>query len=143
MVWRGGETTPCAGPVAVGALPDRPTAPEMAPQSRGRWAAGQRADELAQQRTRHGARSPRRPAVLPHTVQGMRLTRGRMPNRSPSPPRRIAGSRTVPQLAPALAITPPGVEHQITRGPVALTRAAATGLSRFPAAPETREAVRQ
>jgi DNA invertase Pin-like site-specific DNA recombinase len=143
IVWRGGETTTFEVPVAVGALTDLPMAHEMAQQIRVLFAAGKSDDEMAQQLTRHGYRSPSRPAVLPSTVKSIRLKLGLMQNRSQSHPRRIAGSLTVPQLAQALAITPHWVYHQIKRGTVAITRDATTGLYLFPDAPETIEAFRQ
>jgi DNA invertase Pin-like site-specific DNA recombinase len=143
IVWRGGETTTFEVPVAVGALTDLPTAHEMAQQIRVLFAAGTSDDEMARQLTRHGYRSPSRPAVLPSTVKGIRLKLGLMQNRSQSHPRRVVGYLTVPQLAQALAITPHWVYHQIKRGTVAITRDAATGLYLFPDAPETIEAFRQ
>ena len=143
MVWRGGETTTFEVPVAVGALTDLPGAHEMAQQIRGLLAAGTSDDEMARQLTQHGYRSPSRPAVLPSTVKGIRLTLGLMPQRSQSPPRRIAGSLTVPQLAKALGITPHWVYHQIKRGTVVLPREAQTRLSLFPDRPETLEAFGQ
>jgi hypothetical protein len=69
IVWRGGETTTFEVPVAVGALTDLPTAHEMAQQIRVLFAAGTSDDEIACQLTRHGYRSPSRPAVLPSTVK--------------------------------------------------------------------------
>src|SRR5437870_1209088 len=141
--WRGGETTTFEVPVAVGALTDRPTAPEMAQQIRGLFAAGTSDDEIARQLTQHGYRSPSRPTVLPSTVKDIRLKLGLMQHRSQSHPRRLAGDLTVPQLAPALAITPHWGYHQIKRGTVAIRRDVGTGLSLFPDAPETLEALRQ
>jgi len=143
IVWRGGETTTFEVPVAVGALTDLPTASEMAQQIRVLFAAGMSDVEIAQQLTRHGYRSPSRPAVLPSPVKGIRLKLGLMQNRSQSHPRRIAGYLTVPQLAKALASPPHWVYHQIKRGTVAISRDAATGLYLFPARPETLEALRQ
>ena len=143
IVWRGGETTTCEVPVAVGALTDLPTAHEMAQQIRVLFAEGKSDDAMARQLTQQGYRSPSQPSVLPSTVQGIRLTLGLMQNRSQSHPRRIAGYLTVPQLAKALAITPHWVYHQIKRGTVAITRDAATGLYLFPDTPQTLEAFRQ
>src|SRR5882724_2503421 len=143
IVWRGGETTTFEVPVAVGALTDLPTAHEMAQQIRGLFAEGQSDDEMARQLTQHGYRSPSRPAGLPSTVQGLRLKLGRMPNRSQSHPRRIAGSLTVPQLAKALGITPHWVYHQVKRGTVVIQREAQTRLYLFPDRPETLEAFGQ
>jgi hypothetical protein len=54
IVWRGGETTTLEVPVAVGALTDRPTAPQMAQQIRGRFAEGKSDAEMARQLTQHG-----------------------------------------------------------------------------------------
>jgi hypothetical protein len=143
IVGRGGETTTCEVPVAVGARTALPGAPEMAHQMRGLFATGTSDDEMARQLTQHGYRSPSRPAVLPSTVKGIRLKRGLLQHRSPSPPRRIAGYLTVPQLAKALGITPHGVYHQLKRGPVVLQRDAHTRLSLFPDCPETLEAFEQ
>jgi len=95
------------GPGAVGALTDLPTAPQMAQQIRVLFAEGKSDDEMARQLTQHGYRSPSQPSVLPSTVKGIRLKLGLMQQRSQSHPRRITGYLTVPQLAKALAITPP------------------------------------
>jgi Recombinase len=135
--WRGGETTTFEVPVAVGALTDLPTAPAMAPQIRGLFAAGTSDDEMARQLTQHGYRSPSRPAVLPSTVKGIWLKLGLMQNRAQSHPRRIAGDLTGPQLAKALGITPHWVYHQMKRGTVVLQREAQTRLYLFPDCPET------
>jgi len=143
IVWRGGETTTCEVPVAVGALTDLPGAHEMAQQIRGLCAEGTRDDQMARPLTPHGSRSPSRPTVLPSTVTGIRLTRGLLPHRSQSPPRQIAGYLTVPPLAEALGVTPHWGSHQSKRGTVASTRDAVTGLSRFPDPPATLEALRQ
>src|SRR5919205_1018092 len=143
IVWRGGETTTLEIPVAVGALTDLPTAPQMAQQIRVLFAEGKSDDEMAHQLTQHGYRSPSQPAVLPSTVKGIRLKLGLMQQRSQSHPRRIVGYLTVPQLAKALAITPHWVYHQIKRGTITITRDAATGLYLFPDTPQTLEAFRQ
>ena len=87
IVWRGGETTTLEVPVAVGALTDLPTAPQMAQQMRGLFAEGKSDDEMARQLTQHGSRSPSQPSVLPSTVKGIRLTLGLMQQRSQSHPR--------------------------------------------------------
>jgi hypothetical protein len=138
--WRGGETTTCAGPGAVGARTELPGAPAMAQQIRGLLAAGTSDDALARQLPQHGSRAPRRPAVLPSTVKGIRRTRGRMQQRSPAHPRRIAGALPGPQLAKALGITPHGVSPQSKRGTVGIQREAQPRLSLLPDGPETLEA---
>jgi len=143
IVWRGGETTTFEVPVAVGALTDLPGAHEMAQQIRVLCAEGPSDDEMARQLTQHGYRSPSRPAVVPSTVKGLRLKLGLMQHRSQSPPRRIAGSLTVPQLAKALGVTPHWVSHQIKRGTVVIRRDVPTRLSLLPDRPETLEAFGQ
>jgi hypothetical protein len=80
---------------------------------------------------------------VPSTGKGIRLKLGLMQNRSQSPPRRIAGSLTVPQLAKALGLTPHWVDHQIKRGTVVIQRDAQTRLDLFPDCPETLEAFEQ
>jgi hypothetical protein len=136
-VWRGGATTTLEVPGTVGALTALPTAHAMAHQIRGRCAAGTSDDDMARQLPQPGERSPSPPAVLPSTVQGMRRKRGRMQERSQSPPRRIAGDLTVPQLAQALGIPPPWGYHPSQRGTVVLQRDAPTRRSRCPDRPET------
>jgi hypothetical protein len=106
IVWPGGATTPLEGPGAVGARTELPTAPEMAQQIRGLFAEGTSDDAMARQRTQHGYRSPSPPSVLPSTVKGSRRKLGLMQQRSQSPPRRLAGALTVPQLAQAWGIPP-------------------------------------
>lgn len=101
IVWRGGETTTFDVPIAVGALRDLPTAHEMAQQIRVLFAKGTSDEEMAQQLTQQGYRSPSQPSVLPSTVPGIRLQLGLMQNRSQSHPRRVPGYLTVPQLAKA------------------------------------------
>jgi len=140
LVWRGGATTTCAVPVAVGARTDRPGAHEMAQQLRVLFAEGTSADERARPLTPHGSRSPSRPTVLPSTVKGLRLTRGLLQHRSQSHPRQRAGSLTVPQRAEALGVPPHWVSHQSKRGTVVIRREAQTRLSLFPDRPETLEA---
>jgi hypothetical protein len=143
MVWRGGETTTFAVPVAVGALTDLPGAHEMAQQMRGLCAEGTSADEMARQLPQHGYRSPSRPTVLPSTVKGIRLKLGRMQKRSQSHPRRIAGDLTGPQLAKALGMPPHWVYHQSKRGTVVMPREAQTRRYLCPDCPETLEAFGQ
>ena len=143
IVWRGGETTTMEVSVAVGALTDLPTAPQMAQQIRVLFAEGKSDNEMARQLTQQGYRSPSQPTVLPSTVKGTRLKLGLMQQRSQSHPRRIAGYLTVPQLAKELVVTPHWVYHQIKRGTIPITRDTATGLYLFPDTPETLEALRQ
>ena len=143
MVWRGGEPPTFAVPVAVGALTDLPTAHEMAQQMRGLWAAGTSDDARACQRTRPGYRAPRRPAVWPRTVKGIRLKLGLMPHRSQSHPRHIAGDLRGPQVAQAWGITPHWVYHQSKGGTVVIQRDAQTRLDLLPARPEPLEALGQ
>src|SRR5215510_9123063 len=143
IVWRGGETTTLEVPVAVGALTDLPTAPQMAQQIRVLFAEGKSDDEMARQLTQQGYRSPSQPTVLPSTVKGIRLKLGLMQQRSQAHPRRVAGYLTVPQLAKALAITPHWVYYQIKRGTVVIQRDPQTGLYLFPDTPQTLEAFGQ
>lgn len=141
MVWRGGETTTCEVPVAVGTLTDLPGAHEMAPQIRVLCAEGTSDDAIAQQLTQHGYRSPSRPSVWPSTVQGIRLKLGLMQQRSQAHPRRVAGDLTVPQLARVLGVTPHWGYHQSKRGTMTISRDERTGWSLCPDQPETLEAL--
>ena len=143
LVGRGGATTTCAGPVAVGARTALPGAHAMAPPMRLLCAEGTSDDAMARQLTPHGYRSPRRPAVLPSTVKGIRLQLGLRHKRAQSHPRRITGYLTVPQLAGALGVTPHWVYHQSKRGTVVIQREAQPRLYRLPDCPETLEALRQ
>ena len=95
------------------------------------------------QLTQQGYRSPKRPQVLPSTVNTIRLKHGLLHRRHQSHPRRRAGMLTVPQLARALAVTPQWVYHLMQRGVIVSTRDPTTGLSLFPDGPETITLLRQ
>jgi len=143
MVWKGGATTTFEVPVTVGAFTARSAAAAMEQQILTLCTAGHSDEAIAMPLTQQGYRSPKRPQVLPSTVNTIRLNHGLMQTRHQSHPRRIAGVLTVPQLARALAVTPQGVYHLIKRGVVSSTRDPKTGLYLFPDCPETMTILRQ
>lgn len=143
IVWKGGATTTFEVPVTVGAFTALSAAAAMEQQIRALFTAGHSDEAIAMQLTQQGYRSPKRPQVLPSTVKTIRLQHGLMQQRHQSPPRRMAGMLTVPQLARALAVTPHWVYHLIKRGVVVSTRDPTTGLYLFPDCPETMTLLRQ
>jgi len=85
-------------------------------------------EEIAQQLTEGGHRSPIRQHVLSRTVKTIRLKHGIMIKRRQSHPRRIDGFLTVPQLAKELGITAHFICHQINKGTIEIVKDQATGL---------------
>jgi hypothetical protein len=141
--WKGGATTPCAGPVTVGALADLRGAAAMAQQILTLSAAGHTDDAMAAQLTQQGYRSPQRPQVLPSTVKTIRLKHGLRQQRHQSHPRHVAGYLTVPQRARRLGGSPHWLYDRLAHGRIQLAQDPATGLYLFPDEPTTLEHLQQ
>jgi len=137
IVWRGGDTTATALPVAVGALAHLSSAKEMEKEILRLAKAGKTDEEIATVLTQQGHRSPRHATVLPSTVRSVRLRRRLLRKRSQSHPRRIAGKLTVSQLAHTLGITPHWIYDRIHNGTIQVALDPATNLYLFPDQPKT------
>ena len=144
IVWKGGDTTTLEVPIPVGSLAELSNGAELEQRLLALNRQGLDDAAIAQQLTTEGFRSPMNPAaVLPTTVQCIRLKHGVMLSRHQSHRRRYPGYLTVSQLANALAVTPHWIYDRIHNGTIALTRDEATGLYLFPDRPDTLHQFRQ
>ena len=136
LVWRGGATSEIALPITVGSLAELSRSGEMEAAIVERARAGESDAAIAAALTAAGHRSPLRQAVLPSTVQAIRLRHGILRERRQSHPRRIPGYLTVSQLAARLGVTPHWIYDRIYNGTIAIELDAKTGLYLFPDGPD-------
>ena len=139
IVWKGGETSTQRLPIPVGSLAELSTGEEMKNIILELSTQGQAAEDIAQQLTALGHRSPLRLSVLPSTVKTIRLKHGIFQTQSQPHPRHIEGFLTVPQLAKALDVSRHWVYHRIDNGRIGVVKDVNTGLYLFPDAPATLE----
>jgi DNA invertase Pin-like site-specific DNA recombinase len=143
IVWKGGETTTLVIPVPIGTFKDLAGAEVMERLILERSAAGILDEEIAQELTDSGYRSPMGLVVLPSTVRGIRLKHGIFQTRSQSHPRRIEGALTISQIATALDIDPHWIYDRIHNGTIQVDKDPNTRLFLFPDEPTTLELFRQ
>jgi DNA invertase Pin-like site-specific DNA recombinase len=139
IVWKGGASTPLSVAVSVGAFADLTDASSMEQLIVEQSRQGIADEQIAQQLSAQGYRSPMREAVLPSTVKTIRLKHGIFQKRSQSHPRRVAGHLTVPQLATALALTPHWIYDRIYNGSIEVSKHPTRGTFLFPDTPSTLE----
>ncbi len=142
IVWKGGETTTFVIPVPIGTFKDLAGAEDMERLILERSAAGILDEEIAQELTDLGYRSPMGLVVLPSTVKGIRLKQGIFHKRSQSHPRRIKGMLTISQIATALDIDPHWIYDRIHNGTIQVDKDPTTRLFLFPDSPTTLEQFR-
>ncbi len=143
IVWKGGETTTFVIPVPIGTFKDLAGAEVMERLIRERSTAGIQDEEIAQELTDLGYRSPMGLVVLPSTVKGIRLKQRLFHKRSQSHPRRIEGMLTISQIAMALDIDPHWIYDRIHNGTIQVDKDPKTRLFLFPDSPTTLEMFRQ
>jgi len=132
VVWKGGEVTIAEIPIPVGSLAELSQAKQMESQILQLASERHSDEEIAQQLTRAGHRSPLRRVVLPSTVKTIRLRHRIMITRHQSHPRQIAGHLTVPQLREKLGVSLHWVYDRIHNGTIQVTKDRETGLYLFP-----------
>jgi hypothetical protein len=137
IVWKGEESTTLQVPVTVGAWTDLTDAPAMEQLIRERSATGVADEEIAQELTAQGYRSPRGPEVLPSTVRGIRIKHGLFQKRSQSHPRQVDGYLTVSQVARALDVPPHWIYDRIYNGTIQIAKDPHRGWFLFPDVPTT------
>jgi len=143
VIWKGGEVTTDDIPITVGSLAELSHAKEMESLILQLASAGHGDDEIAQQLTRAGHRSPLRHVVLPSTVKTIRLRHRILVTRCQSHPRQIAGRLTVPQLADKLGVSKHWIYDRIHNGTIQVTRDKKTQLYLFPDQAKTLERSRK
>jgi DNA invertase Pin-like site-specific DNA recombinase len=143
MVWKGGEVTATAIPIAVGSLAELSGAAQME-QLIVEWSqVGQLDEEIAERLRERGFRSPMGTTLLPSTVKSIRLRHKIWQKRSQSHPRHITGYLTVPELATAVGLTPHWIYDRIHNGTIVVSRDEKTNLYLFPDMPATRTQLEQ
>lgn len=142
IVWKGGETTTLVIPVPIGTFKDLAGAEIMERLILERSAAGILDEEIAQELTDLGYRSPMGLVVLPSTVRGIRLKHRQFHTRSQSHPRRIEGALTISQIARALDIDSHWIYDRIHNGTIQVDKDPNTHLFLFPDSPTTLEQFR-
>jgi hypothetical protein len=143
MVWRGGEVTECAIPITVSSLAELSTGQELEARVLRLHVAGKSDQEIAQELTAAGFRSPMRQELLVSTVKGLRLKHRCLVTQHQSHPRHIAGSLTVTQVAHCLGVSVHWLYDRIHNGQIQIQKDPATRLFLFPDYPTTLELLTQ
>jgi hypothetical protein len=131
VICKGGEVSTAEVPIPVGSLAELSKAQEMESQVVQLARDGRSDQEIAEQLTRTGHRSPLRPIVLPSTVRTIRLRHRIMVTRHQSHPRRISGYLTVSQLSDKLGVSPHWIYDRIHNGTIQVARDKRTRLYLF------------
>lgn len=143
VIWKGGEVSTAEVPIPVGSLAELSQAKEMKSRILCLATDGRSDEEIAKQLTREGHRSPMRRAVLPSTVQNIRLQHRLFIKRSQSHPRQVSGCLTVPQLAEKLGVSRYWIYDRIDNGTIQVTKHTHQNLYLFPDRPKTLERFRK
>lgn len=139
IVWKGGSSTPLSVAVSVGAFADLTDASSMEQLIVEQSRQGRADEQIAQQLSAQGYRSPMREEVLPSTVKTIRLKHRLFQKRSQSHPRRIAGYLTVPQIAQTVGLTPHWIYDRIYNGSIQVVKDPERNVFLFPDEPATLE----
>jgi predicted DNA-binding transcriptional regulator AlpA len=127
----------------VGSLAELSSGLELEQRVLALHAQGKADEEIAQELTASGFRSPKAPKVLVNTVKLLRLKHRRFVTRHQSHPRHSPGALTVPQLARALALSVHWFYDRINNGRIQLRKDPTMGLYLFPDQPTTLERLQQ
>ncbi|HLJ93786.1 MAG TPA: recombinase family protein [Gemmataceae bacterium] len=137
VVWKGGDTSSLEVPVTVNSLARLSFATQMEKATVKLARRGKADEEIAQELTRRGYRSPHAPTVLPSTVKHIRLRHGIAVERARSYPRRVEGYLTVPQIARSLRVPLHWLHDRIHNGTIRVKKHRAWKLYLFPDNPKT------
>ncbi|MBA2636791.1 MAG: recombinase family protein [Solirubrobacterales bacterium] len=139
IVWRGGATTTHEIGVTVGALADLTRSADFEQATVELSLAGVADEEIAEQLTQQGYRSPMRSYVLTSTVKVIRRRHGVFQERSQSHPRHLVDFLSVSQVAVALGVSPHWVYDRIYNGTIQVSKDATCRAYWFPDTPATLE----
>ena len=137
IIWKGGDRTNFDLSIPVGSLAELTNGEELEARIVALARLGCSDDEVAEQLTAEGFRSPMRLTLLPSTVKRIRLEHRIFQQRSQSHPRQIDGYLTVPQIAKMLSISKHWFYDRIHNGTIAIARDEKTRLYLFPDEPNT------
>jgi DNA invertase Pin-like site-specific DNA recombinase len=118
IVWQGGETTTTFIPIPVGSFADLSAKEELEQLILERARAQESDEEIAQELTQMGYRSPMSLAVLPSTVRIIRLKHGIIHVRRQSHPINVKGFLTITQLAKKAGITAHWIYDRLHKGDI-------------------------
>ena len=122
IVWKGGETTTKDLPIPVRSFAELSNAEELEAIIVELAQKEIPDQEIAEQLTQAGFRSPARLKLLPSTVKRIRLRHGIMIKKHQSHPRNIPGYLTVTQIASALQVEFHWVYDRIYKGTIVVKR---------------------
>ncbi len=137
IVWRGGEVSVLDIPIHVGAFSELASSEKLEQAIITMAKAGISDADIASQLSQEGFRSPMKAAVLPSTVQTIRLQHRILRSRSQSHPKRFKGYLTVPQVAKAIGVSRHWIYDRINNGSIAIQKDETRNLYLFPDNPET------
>lgn len=143
VVWHGGAVTSGEVPVPVRSFAFLSNAKEMEQAILDLVDAGVCDEQIAEQLTNEGYRSPRHPTVLPSTVKTVRLRQGVIRQPCQSHPRRVPGHLTVSQLAEKLEISTNWIHHRIYNGTIRVEKDTNHNCYLFPDKPDVLRKFRQ
>ncbi len=137
IIWKGGDNTNLSMPIPVGSLAELTNGEELEARIVALAGQGCSDEEVAEQLTAEGFRSPMRLTLLPSTVKRIRLEHRIFQQRSQSHPRQIEGYLTGPQIAKMLSLSKHWFYDRIHKGTIAIARDEKTRLYLFPDEPNT------
>jgi DNA invertase Pin-like site-specific DNA recombinase len=137
IVWRGGETSTAQVALPAASWSRLGCAAQVQGMIKRLAQEGQSDGDIAEQLTRQGLRSPRKPGVSSHVVRRIRFRAGIVRERSPVPARLVPGWLTVVQLAERLAISPNQIYDRIYSGRIEVGRNPKWKMYLFPDRPRT------
>ncbi len=144
IVWKGGDTTTIAIPIAVNSIAELSNGAELEQRILSLSREGVDDETIAQQLTAEGFRSPMDPQrVLTNTVRCTCLKYGVLITRSQSHPCRVPGYLSITQLARALEVPVHWIYDRIHNGTIRIARDAQAGAYLFPDSAQTLRQFRQ
>lgn len=137
IVWKGGDTTTNNISMPIGSFADLTNSAELERQIVELSRQGLNDQQVAEQLSQSGYRSPMSPTLLPSTVKRIRRQHHILLKPQHSHPPQVSGYLTVTQLATALEVSQHWIYDRIRKGTVAVARHQPTGLYLFPDQPHT------
>ena len=135
IVWRGGEVTECVIPIPVKSLAALATSQALEARGVQLHKMGKSDEDIVQELSATGFRSPMHQELLVSTVRGLRLKHRCFQTRHQSHPRSVKGALTVTQVAQRLGFSVHWLYDRIHNGQIQLQKDPTTRLFLFPDPP--------
>jgi DNA invertase Pin-like site-specific DNA recombinase len=139
IVWQGGDVTECVIPIPVGSLAELSTGQELEARVLALHKMGKSDEDIVQELSAVGFRSPMHEELLVSTVRGLRLKHRCFQTRHQSHPRSVPGFLTVTQVAQRLGLSVHWLYDRLHNGQIQLQKDPTTQLFLFPDHPSTLE----